>query len=89
MPQDRAGSFEPMVAPPLDPVHAGVLVDCIHAKVRERHVANRPIYVAPALTAEGTATASRARRRVNLWRKDVALTGFEIGFDARLPLGRH
>lgn len=42
-----------MAEPPLDPVYPVVFVDCIHVKVRDGQVANRPIYVALAVTAEG------------------------------------
>lgn len=38
---------------PLDPVYPVVFVDCIHVKVRDGQVANRPIYVALAVTVEG------------------------------------
>lgn len=39
---------------PLDPVYPVVFIDCIHVKIREGQVANRPIYVALAVTVEGT-----------------------------------
>lgn len=39
---------------PLDPVYPVVFVDAINVKIRDGHVANRPIYVALAVTAEGT-----------------------------------
>ncbi|MET0135530.1 MAG: IS256 family transposase [Kibdelosporangium sp.] len=39
---------------PLDPVYPVVFIDCINVKIREGNVANRPIYVALAVTAEGT-----------------------------------
>jgi putative transposase len=38
---------------PLDPVYPVVFVDAIHVKIRDGQVANRPIYVALAVTAEG------------------------------------
>lgn len=38
---------------PLDPVYAVIFIDCIHVKIREGNVANRPIYVALAVTVEG------------------------------------
>ena len=38
---------------PLDPVYPVVFIDCIHVKVRDGQVANRPIYVALAVTVEG------------------------------------
>src|SRR3954463_2109113 len=39
---------------PLDPVYPVVFIDCIHVKVRDGQVANRPIYVALAVTVDGT-----------------------------------
>ncbi|URN13757.1 IS256 family transposase [Streptomyces radiopugnans] len=38
---------------PLDTVYTVVFVDAIHVKIRDGAVANRPIYVALAVTAEG------------------------------------
>jgi putative transposase len=38
---------------PLDPVYPVIFVDCIHVKIREGNVANRPIYVALAVTVDG------------------------------------
>jgi putative transposase len=38
---------------PLDPVYPVVFVDAIHVKIRDGQVANRPIYVALAVTADG------------------------------------
>ncbi|MEV0886445.1 IS256 family transposase [Streptomyces microflavus] len=38
---------------PLDAVHPVVFIDAIHVKIRDGAVANRPIYVALAVTAEG------------------------------------
>jgi putative transposase len=38
---------------PLDPVYPVVFIDAIHVKIRDGHVANRPIYVAIAVTADG------------------------------------
>jgi len=37
----------------LDPVYPVVFIDCIHVKIRDGKVANRPIYVALAVTCEG------------------------------------
>ncbi|WP_322985335.1 IS256 family transposase [Streptomyces sp. S584] len=39
---------------PLDAVYPVVFIDCIHVKVRDGHVANRPVCMALAVTAEGT-----------------------------------
>ncbi|GGP88415.1 hypothetical protein GCM10010185_72120 [Saccharothrix coeruleofusca] len=38
---------------PLDPLCPVVFIDAIHVKVRDSQVANRPIYVAMAVTCEG------------------------------------
>lgn len=38
---------------PLDPVCPVVFIDAIHVKIRDGAVANRPIYVALAVTVEG------------------------------------
>jgi putative transposase len=38
---------------PLDPIYPVVFVDAIHVKIRDGQVANRPIYVALAVTADG------------------------------------
>jgi transposase-like protein len=38
---------------PLDPVYPVVFIDAIHVKIRDGQVANRPIYVALAVTCEG------------------------------------
>jgi putative transposase len=39
---------------PLDPVYAVVFIDAVHVKIREGQVANRPVYVALGVTADGT-----------------------------------
>jgi transposase-like protein len=39
---------------PLDPVYPVIFIDCIHVKIREGNVANRPLYVALAVTVDGT-----------------------------------
>ncbi|MEY9969372.1 transposase-like protein, partial [Streptacidiphilus sp. MAP12-16] len=39
---------------PLDVVYPVVFIDCVHVKVRDSQVVNRPIYVALAVTADGT-----------------------------------
>ncbi|KOX34253.1 transposase [Saccharothrix sp. NRRL B-16348] len=38
---------------PLDPVYPVVFIDAIHVKIRDGQVANRPIYMAMAVTTEG------------------------------------
>jgi transposase-like protein len=37
----------------LDPVYPVIFIDCIHVKIRDGQVANRPVYVALATTADG------------------------------------
>ncbi|WP_364419097.1 IS256 family transposase [Actinomadura coerulea] len=49
---------------PLDPVYPVIFLDAIHVKIRDGHVANRPIYVALAVTADGT------RDILGLWAGD-------------------
>src|SRR5690242_12718244 len=49
---------------PLDPVYPVVFLDAINVKIREGKVANRPIYVALAVTVEGT------RDILGLWAGD-------------------
>jgi len=46
---------------PLDPVYAVLFIDAIQVKIREGQVANRPVYLALGVTAEGT------RDIVGLW----------------------
>jgi len=38
---------------PLDPIYPVLFIDCINVKIREGQVANRPIYVAIAVTVDG------------------------------------
>jgi putative transposase len=40
-------------ARPLDPVYAVIFVDAIYVKIREGQVANRPVYLALGVTADG------------------------------------
>ncbi|MFI1759699.1 IS256 family transposase [Streptomyces sp. NPDC020571] len=49
---------------PLDPVYPVVFIDAIHVKIRDGAVANRPIYVALAVTVEGR------REILGLWAGD-------------------
>src|SRR5690349_22035389 len=49
---------------PLDSVYPVIFLDAIHVKIRDGKVANRPIYVALAVTAEGT------RDILGLWAGD-------------------
>lgn len=46
---------------PLDSVYPVIFIDCINVKIRDGKVANRPIYVALAVTCEGT------REVLGLW----------------------
>lgn len=46
-------SFADWQSRPLDPIYPVVFIDCIHVKVRDGQVVNRPIYVALAVTADG------------------------------------
>jgi len=38
---------------PLDPVYPVIFIDASHVKIRDGQVANRPIYVALAVTVDG------------------------------------
>jgi transposase-like protein len=38
---------------PLDPVYAVIFIDAIHVKIRDGQVANRPVYLALGVTADG------------------------------------
>ena len=38
---------------PLDSVYPVIFIDCVHVKIRDGQVANRPIYMALAVTCEG------------------------------------
>src|SRR5688500_610996 len=49
---------------PLDPIYPVIFIDAINVKIRDGKVANRPIYVALAVTAEGT------RDILGLWAGD-------------------
>lgn len=46
-------SFAEWQSRPLDSIYPVIFIDCIHVKIRDGQVANRPIYVALAVTAEG------------------------------------
>jgi len=39
---------------PLDAVYPVLFIDCVHVKIRDGQVANRPIYLALAVTCDGT-----------------------------------
>lgn len=60
---------------PLDPVHPVVSIDCIHVKISDRQVANRPIYVALAVTVDGKPRHPRIMGR-GRWRgREVLAAG--------------
>jgi putative transposase len=54
---------------PLDPVYPVIFIDAINVKIRDGKVANRPIYVALAVTAEGH------RDILGLWAGDASAGG--------------
>ena len=54
---------------PLDPVYPVIFIDAIHVKIRDGKVANRPIYVALAVTADGH------RDILGLWAGDASAGG--------------
>src|SRR5215218_6612064 len=54
---------------PLDCVYPVIFIDAIHVKIRDGKVANRPIYVALAVTCEGR------REILGLWAGDPAAGG--------------
>ena len=49
---------------PLDPVYPVMFIDCINVKIRDGQVANRPVYVALAVTCDG------GRDILGLWAGD-------------------
>src|SRR5260370_41165248 len=49
---------------PIDSVYPVLFIDCVHVKLRDGQVANRPIYVVLAVTCEGT------REILGLWAGD-------------------
>ena len=49
---------------PLDSVYPVIFIDCVHVKIRDGQVANRPVYMALAVTCEGT------REILGLWAGD-------------------
>lgn len=38
---------------PLDPIYPVIFIDCVHVKIRDGQVANRPVYMALAVTCDG------------------------------------
>ncbi len=54
---------------PLDPVYPVLFIDCIHVKIRDGNVANRPIYVVMGVTVDGTRDIRPREREVppGLW----------------------
>ena len=49
---------------PLDPVYPVIFIDCVNVKIRDGQVANRPIYMALAVTCDGM------REILGLWAGD-------------------
>src|SRR3954447_635728 len=63
---------------PLDPVYPVIFIDAIHVKIRDGKVANRPIYVALAVTCEGR------RDILGLWAGEApSVTGGQVGEGAK------
>jgi putative transposase len=63
---------------PLDPVYPVVFIDAINVKIRDGKVANRPIYVALAVTCEGR------RDILGLWAGEApSVTGSPVGEGAK------
>ena len=63
---------------PLDPVYPVVFIDAINVKIRDGKVANRPIYVALAVTSEGR------REILGLWAGEApSVTGGQVGEGAK------
>jgi putative transposase len=63
---------------PLDPVYPVVFIDAINVKIRDGKVANRPIYVALAVTCEGR------RDILGLWAGEApSVTGGPVGEGAK------
>jgi transposase-like protein len=54
---------------PLDPVYPVIFIDAIHVKIRDGKVANRPVYVALAVTCDGH------RDILGLWAGDASAAG--------------
>src|ERR671912_3077907 len=63
---------------PLDPVYPVVFIDAINVKIRDGKVANRPVYVALAVTCEGR------RDILGLWAGEAgSVTGGQVGEGAK------
>ena len=62
---------------PLDPVYPVIFIDAINVKIRDGNVANRPIYVALAVTAEGR------RDILGLWAGEAPVGGATAGEGAK------
>jgi putative transposase len=62
---------------PLDPVYPVIFIDAIHVKIRDGKVANRPIYVALAVTCEGR------RDILGLWAGEAPVGGGTVGEGAK------
>jgi putative transposase len=62
---------------PLDPVYPVIFIDAINVKIRDGKVANRPIYVALAVTCEGR------RDILGLWAGEAGVGGGAAGEGAK------
>jgi putative transposase len=63
---------------PLDPVYPVIFIDAINVKIRDGKVANRPVYVALAVTCEGR------RDILGLWAGEApSVTGGPVGEGAK------
>ena len=63
---------------PLDPVYPVVFIDAINVKIRDGKVANRPVYIALAVTCEGR------REILGLWAGEApSVTGGQVGEGAK------
>src|SRR3954471_6352264 len=63
---------------PLDPVYPVIFLDAIHVKIRDGKVANRPVYVALAVTCEGR------RDILGLWAGEApSVVGGQVGEGAK------
>lgn len=68
---------------PLDPIYPVVFIDCIHVKIRDGQAANRPFYIALAVTVDDN------RGILGLWAAKagrVRSTGCRCNADGRIML---
>lgn len=80
---------------PLDPVYPVVFIDCIHVKIRDGQVANRPVYIALAVTVDGNRDilglwAGDGGEGAKYWQQvltEIKNRGVEDVLDVRQPTG--